>query len=614
MISENLQTKLDIIPTSPGVYLFKGTGGETIYIGKAKSLRTRVLSYFRKPKHSNRKTDVLRSSIHDLDYILTDTEVEALILESNLVKQKQPLFNINLKDDKSFLHIKLTVNEKFPRVLLTRRILKDGAVYFGPYLPASLARNMIKVINRHFLLRTCDIEIDGKLERPCLEFDIKRCLAPCVDGLCSKKDYQRAVEEVIQLLEGKNSLLVKSIRQRMSQASKEQNYEAAAFYRDRINLVKDLTDKQKMILSGVGDVDVFAYHQQGHRLALQLFTLRRNQVVGKREFFWEDLSFFEPSVFLRDALQQYYLNSSFVPASIYLPDEIEDKELIQKWLTQKHRSRFGRKVRLHVPKRGKKLDLVLLVKRNAAITFLARFKTLKTSKHTALEKLKTVLDLPVVPNRIDAFDVSNIQGYETVASLVVCLCGEMSRRRYRKYKIKSVEGPDDYTSIYEAVYRQYKRVLAEQLDLPDFILIDGGPGQLHYAYQALAELEIEEIPLASIAKKEELIHVMGQESALRLDNNCSALLLLQKIRDESHRFALAYHRKRRSLRDFHSVLDDIPGIGKKRKKLLLRTFGSLTGVKNATTEELMPFLGQKLAKLVSSTLSQTQEKIKDQEL
>ena len=222
MISENLQTKLDIIPTSPGVYLFKGTGGETIYIGKAKSLRTRVLSYFRKPKHSNRKTDVLRSSIHDLDYILTDTEVEALILESNLVKQKQPLFNINLKDDKSFLHIKLTVNEKFPRVLLTRRILKDGAVYFGPYLPASLARNMIKVINRHFLLRTCDIEIDGKLERPCLEFDIKRCLAPCVDGLCSKKDYQRAVEEVIQLLEGKNSLLVKSIRQRMSQASKEQ--------------------------------------------------------------------------------------------------------------------------------------------------------------------------------------------------------------------------------------------------------------------------------------------------------------------------------------------------------------------------------------------------------
>lgn len=608
MISENLQTKLDIIPTSPGVYLFKGTGGETIYIGKAKSLRTRVLSYFRKPKHSNRKTDVLRSAIHDLDYILTDTEVEALILESNLVKQKQPLFNINLKDDKSFLHIKLTVNENFPRVLLTRRILKDGAVYFGPYLPASLARNMIKVINRHFLLRTCDIEIDGKLERPCLEFDIKRCLAPCVDGLCSKKDYQRAVEEVIQLLEGKNSLLVKSIRQRMSQASKEQNYEAAAFYRDRINLVKDLTDKQKMILSGVGDVDVFAYHQQGPRLALQLFTLRRNQVVGKREFFWEDLSFFEPSVFLRDALQQYYLNSSFVPASIYLPDEIEDKELIQKWLTQRHRSRFGRKVRLHVPKRGKKLDLVLLVKRNAAITFLSRFKTLKASKHTALEKLKTVLDLPVIPNRIDAFDVSNIQGSETVASLVVCVCGEMSRRRYRKYKIKSVKGPDDYTSIYEAVYRQYKRVLTEQLDLPDLILIDGGAGQLHYAYQALAELEIEEIPLASIAKKEELIHVMGQESALRLDNNCSALLLLQKIRDEAHRFALAYHRKRRSLRDFHSVLDDIPGIGKKRKKLLLRTFGSLTGVKNATTKELMPFLGQKLAKLVSWTLSQTQEK------
>ena len=385
MITEALQAKLDSLPSSPGVYLLKGASGKTIYIGKAKSLRNRVRSYFRQPRISDQKANVLRRHIQDLDYILTDTDVEALMLESNLVKKQQPLFNVNLKDDKSFLHIKLTVNEEFPRVLLTRRILKDGAVYFGPYLPASLARTTIKIINRHFLLRTCDIKIDGELDRPCLEFDIKRCLGPCVAGLCSAEEYRRAVGEVIQLLEGKNTHLVKSLRRRMLQAAKEENFEAAAFYRDRMSLVKDLAAQQKMILSGVGDVDIFAYHRQGSRVALQLFTLRHGRVVGKREFFWEDLPFFDPPVFLRDALQQYYLNASFVPASIYLPVEIEDQELVQKWLTRKHRSRHGRKVRIVVPKRGEKLDLVLLVERNAAITFRTRFKILKTPRLAVLE-------------------------------------------------------------------------------------------------------------------------------------------------------------------------------------------------------------------------------------
>ncbi len=603
MISDALRAKLDHLPSGPGVYLFKDRTGKSIYIGKAKSLRHRVRSYFQQQRLADQKTEVLRGYIRDLDYIVTDSEVEALMLESNLVKKQQPLFNVNLKDDKSFLHIKLTVNEDFPRVLLTRRILNDGALYFGPYLPASLARNTIKIINRHFLLRTCDMEIDGQLERPCLEYHIKRCLGPCVAGLCSAEEYTRSVGEVIQLLEGKNSRLVQSLRRKMLRAAEEERFEAAAFYRDRMRMVEDLAEQQKMIVSRVRDVDIFAYHREGPRATLQLFTLRHGRVVGKREFFWERLQFFDPPVFLRDAIQQYYLNAGFVPASIYLPVEIEDQPLIQEWLTRRHGSRRGRKVRIHVPKRGEKLDLVLLVERNARIAFDSRFRILKSDRSSILAEVQEELDLPQPPRRIEAFDISNIQGAETVASLAVCLEGRMSRKEYRKFKIKSVDGPDDYASIYEAVHRRYKRVLAEEQDLPDFILIDGGAGQLHFAYQALAELGIEDLPLASIAKKEELIHVMGQEDVLRLEKSSPTIRLLQEIRDEAHRFAVTYHRKRRSLRDFHSVLDDIPGIGQKRKKRLLRSFGSVAGIRRASERELIPFVGPKLARVVKKKLS-----------
>ena len=603
MISDALQAKLDHLPSGPGVYLFKDRTGKSIYIGKAKSLRHRVRSYFQQQRLADQKTEVLRGYIRDLDYIVTDSEVEALMLESNLVKKQQPLFNVNLKDDKSFLHIKLTVNEDFPRVLLTRRILNDGALYFGPYLPASLARNTIKIINRHFLLRTCDMEIDGQLERPCLEYHIKRCLGPCVAGLCSAQEYTRAVGEVIQLLEGKNSRLVQSLRRKMLRAAEQERFEAAAFYRDRMRMVGDLAEQQKMIVSRVRDVDIFAYHREGPRATLQLFTLRHGRVVGKREFFWERLHFFDPPAFLRDAIQQYYLNAGFVPASIYLPVEIEDQPLIQEWLTRRHGSRRGRKVRIHVPKRGEKLDLVLLVERNARIAFDSRFRILKSDRSSILAEVQEELDLPQPPRRIEAFDISNIQGAETVASLAVCLEGRMSRKEYRKFKIKSVDGPDDYASIYEAVHRRYKRVLAEEQDLPDFILIDGGPGQLHFAYQGLAELGIEDLPLASIAKKEELIQVMGQEDVLRLEKSSPTIRLLQEIRDEAHRFAVTYHRKRRSLRDFHSVLDDIPGIGQKRKKRLLRSFGSVAGIRRASERELIPFVGPRLARVVKEKLS-----------
>ena len=598
-----LEEKLDSIPDRPGVYLFKDSNQTVIYIGKAKSLKHRVRSYFQLSRGLDRKTEVLKKHIQDLDYILTDNELEALFLESNLVKEQKPKFNVNLKDDKAFLHIKLTVNEPYPRVLLTRRVLKDGALYFGPVLPASLARNTIKIINRHFLLRTCTLEIDGNLDRPCLEYHIKRCWGPCVQGLCTQQEYARSVKDVVLFLEGKNKELMRNLSAKMMQASDRQHYEAAAFFRDRIGMLRDLTEKQKAIQSGKDDVDVFAYYREGGRLALQLFTLRGGKIVGKREFYWEDLDFFQPSQFLGAALQQYYLTAGFIPRQIYLPVEIENQELLSQWLSQKLSEHGkGRRVRIVVPQKGKKHDLLLLVERNAKIAFETRFKLLKSNKQEVLENLQKELDLAENPQRIEAFDVSNIQGAESVASMVVCQGGVMKKDQYRKFKIKTVKGPDDVLSIYEVVHRRYRRLLAEEAPLPDLILIDGGKGQLHSAYQALSKLGIEDVPLASIAKREEVIFVQGKESPLVLPHTSSVLQLVQEIRDEAHRVAVTYHRKRRSLRDFHSELDQIPGVGEKRKKRLLRNFGSLARIRQASVEELVPFVGEKLARVIRKKL------------
>jgi excinuclease ABC subunit C len=599
MESDLLKARLDSLPEGPGVYRFLDGRGKILYVGKAKNLRNRVRSYFQSPGFGDPKIDFLRRKSRDLDCIVTDNEVEALILESTLVKKHQPRLNVRLKDDKSFLHIKLTVNEPYPRVLLTRRIRDDGALYFGPYLPASLARNTIKIINRHFLLRTCDIEIDGKLDRPCLEYYIKRCLGPCVEGLCTAADYARAVQDVILLLEGRNDELTESLRVKMMEASDRQHFEAAAFYRDRLGLVEDLAEKQKMATVGGEEADVFAYYREGPRAVLQLFTLRGGRVAGKREFYWEELEFFDPAAFLRDALQQYYLNAGRIADAIYLPTEIEDQSIIAEWLTKKRG--FRRKVRLSAPRRGEKHDLLLLVERNAKLAFESRFKIPRSAKMGTLKDLQAELDLPRMPLRIEAFDVSNIQGDETVASLVVCQEGAMRRGEYRKFRIRSVES-DDFRAIFEAVRRRYRRLAAEGKPLPDLILIDGGRGQLHFAYQALSELGKEEIPLAAIAKKEERIYVRGQSEPLALVRSSPALHLLQEIRDEAHRFAVSYHRKRRALRDFSSELDEIPGIGEKRKKRLLQNFGSVARIRRASIEELIPYLGEKLARRVQKEL------------
>ena len=604
MNEDLLQDQLEHLPVKAGVYLFRDCRHKVIYIGKAKNLKSRVRSYFQPRRFTDHKTGVLRQHISDLEYIVTDNEVEAVFLESNLVKKHKPQFNVNLKDDKAFLHIKLTIHEPYPRVLLTRRVLHDGALYFGPYTPASLARNTVKIINRHFLLRTCDLSIDGSMDRPCLEHHIKRCLGPCVDGLCTPDEYSQAVKEVILLLEGKNEELIGQLTQRMRKASERQHYEAAAFYRDRLRMVRDLAKKQKMILTGAKDVDIFAYYREGSRLALQLFTLRKGKIVGKREFFWSDLNFFDPAQFVGEALQQYYLTSRFIPHQIYLPVRIRDQDLIARWLSRKFAgSKKERTVRILVPQKGGKYDLLLLVERNAKVAFEGRFKILRSEKDKLLERLQSKLDLPQIPRRIEAFDISNIQGVESVASMVVCQDGVMKKSEYRQFKLREVQGANDCASIYEVVHRRYHRLLEEGQKLPDLILIDGGKGQLHFAYQALSELAIEDTPLVSIAKREEQLFVQGQEDPLILENTSIVLHLLQEIRDEAHRFALSFHRKRRSLKDFASELNRIPGIGDKRKKRLLRNFGSVTRIGRASVAELTPFVGQKLARQVKEALA-----------
>ena len=598
-MSATLDEKLQNLPTSPGVYLHKDEAGKIIYVGKAKNLRNRVRSYFQAGRGHDRKTRELVRRIRDLEFIVTDTEVEALVLESNLIKLHKPRYNILLKDDKQYPHLKLTINEPFPRVMITRKIQRDGALYFGPFLPASLARRTIDLINRTFQLRTCDIEIDGRMPRPCLEYHIKRCLGPCVKGLCAPAEYQEAVKDVRLLLEGKNKELADTLEARMMQASEEMRYEVAAKYRDLRKTVFAIAEQQKMATQPDRDVDIFGYYREGARLALQLFTMREGKIVGRREFYWEDLpeDDFNPSAFLSDVLTQYY-STDYVPLEIHVPVDFEDRELLEKALTE----RRGRRVRILDPQRGKKRELVELVEKNAKLAFEQRFRVLKPDMERVLEELQEVLELPRFPVRIESFDISHIQGAETVGSLVVCENGKMNRAEYRKFKIKSIEGANDPASMHEVVFRRYRRQLDEGKPLPDLVMIDGGKAQVGAAAAAMRELELEAIPMIGVVKPprrhNEVSHLLvkGREhEPVFLDPHSPVLRLIQMIRDETHRTAVQYHRKRRELRDFTSELTAIPGVGEKRKNRLLRNLGSIQRVANASVSELTPFVGRKTA-------------------
>ena len=595
-----LEEKLKNLPTSPGVYLHKDDAGKIIYVGKAKNLRNRVRSYFQSGRGHDRKTRELVRRISDLEFIVTDTEVEALVLESNLIKQHKPRYNVLLKDDKQYPHLKLTISEAFPRVMITRRIQRDGSLYFGPFLPASLARRTIDLINRTFQLRTCDIEIDGRLPRPCLEYHIKRCLGPCVKDLCKPDEYAEAVRDVRMFLEGKNKELADEYGERMERASEAMRFEMAAKYRDLRKTVLAVSEQQKMAVTQDLDVDIFGFYREGSRLALQLFTMREGKIVGRREFFWEDLAeddSFDSSTFLSDVLTQYY-STDYVPREVHVPADFEDRELLEKALTE----RKGRRVRILDPQRGQKREMIELVEKNAHIAFEQRFRVLKPDMERVLEELQEVLELPRFPARIESFDVSNISGSENVAAMVVCENGKMNRQEYRKFRIKTVEGSNDPASMREAVFRRYKRQLDEGKPLPDLVMIDGGKAQLGAAASAMRELDLEAIPMVGVVKPprrhNEVSHLLmkGREhDPIYIDSHSPVLRLIQLIRDETHRTAVTYHRKRRELRDFTSELTAIPGVGEKRKNRLLRNLGSISKVSEATSEQLSPFVGRKAA-------------------
>lgn len=601
-----LDEKLDNLPTQPGVYIHKNIKGQIIYVGKAKSLRNRVRQYFQNSRAMDAKTQELVARIADIEYIVTDTEIEALVLESNLIKQHKPRYNVMLKDDKSYPHLKLTVQEEFPRIFKTRQVEKDGSVYFGPYLPASLADKTVKLVNREFQLRTCSdevFEIYKRAKRPCMEFQIKRCAGPCQKDLCKPDSYRESVNDVQLLLEGKDKELAANLEERMLHASEEMRFEQAAKYRDLLRTVRALGENQKMMAMPDLDIDIFGYHRDGNQLALQLFTMREGKIIGRREFYWEDIPLegFNPSEFLGEVLEQYYTIGNYIPLEIHVPVDWEDRELLEEALTEKR----GRRVRILDPQRGHKREMIDLVEKNAKIGFDQRFRVIKPDWAKVLVELQELLGLPTVPNRIESFDISNIQGSENVAGMVVCENGEMKKSDYRKFIIKTVEGADDFASMREAVSRRYSRLLKEIKQLPDLVFIDGGKGQLSAAAAAMHELGLADVPMVGIVKPrgkhEDISHLLvkGREGEpVFLEKTSPVMRLVRIIRDETHRYAVSFHRQRRAMRDFQSELTSIPGVGEKLKDRLLRNFGSLKRVSQASIEELKPFVGQQQAERI----------------
>lgn len=590
-----LKSKLEIIPDGPGVYLYRDSGGEVLYVGKAKSLKNRVRSYFQESRVLDHRKDRMMGRIADVEFIVTDTEGEALALENNLIKQHRPRFNVLLRDDKTYPYIKLTMNEAFPRALITRRVRKDGALYFGPFFPAGLARRTLRLIERHFMIRNCTIKIDGRRGRPCLQYYIHRCLGPCVGELTTEKTYREAAHDVKLFLEGKTADLIRSLEHKMSEAARAEQYEAAAHHRDALETVQRVAERQKMASSASDDIDIFGYHADDHMVAVSAFHMRSGRVVNRKELFWEDVEGFEPSVFLGALLKQYYLDAPFIPSQIHVPESFDDQEPLASELSR----RKGRKVEVRTPRRGGKREMLELVRRNAQLIFDQRFRVQSPSAATIARDLEESLDLERPPRRIEAFDISNLQGADIVASMVVWRDGTMARSEYRRFIVRSVSGaPDDFRSMNEVVGRRYRRVQEEQHRMPDLVLIDGGLGQLHAAEAALDALNLVDQPLASIAKKEEIIYVAGREDEpVILDRRSPALRLIQQIRDESHRFAVTFHRERRARRN-RSTLEQVQGIGPRTASKLIRHFGSLRKVKEASLDELQAVVSRPQAAAV----------------
>jgi len=609
MAIHELKEQIARLPEQPGVYLYFNADGDTIYVGKARALRDRVRNYLG-AYGSDVKTDALLNEITRLEVILTDSVVEALALENNLIKQRSPKYNIRLRDDKNYPYLQLTTNEAFPRVLVARRVERDGSFYAGPFMPAKFARKAMALTHRLFGIRSCNEVITGKRGRPCLEYDIKRCIAPCVDAICSAEQYSEAVQLTEMFLEGKNDELVKTLRGRMSEASEGERFEEAAQLRDAMRTVQALHDRQqKMALAELGHRDVFGLKIGPAGVVVQVFEVRNGRVVERVELGTgtdDAIGGTREGEVLAAALQQFY-EMRGAPPEIHVPAEPDERDALEAWLSE----RAGRRVKIVVPQRGEKRGLIDLANRNAALAYQTRFNQATAAQYDALETLQAVLKLPGIPRRIECFDISTIQGSETVASMVVCEDGRMRRGEYRKFRMRgdaSVRGAggaqaqvnNDFAAMNEVVLRRYRKLLEQGGPFPDLVLIDGGKGQLSAAYAALEQLGLANLVAVGIAKKEELLYMRDLADPIGLAPNDPALLLIQRIRDEAHRFAVTFHRRARSMRDLRSELDHVPGIGPRRRRTLLTTFGSVAGVRRATREELAAVVGAKAAEAVIS--------------
>ena len=589
-----LREKVAQLPLQPGVYLFKDAAGTILYVGKARSLRGRVKSYFLESRWQDAKTGSLVREIADLEYIVVDNEKEALALENNLIKQHKPKFNILLRDDKTYPYIRYTAYEQYPRVYVTRRLNKDGSIYFGPYFPASLAYRLVHLIHKHFLVPSCTVDLTRSHPRPCLQYYIHRCLGPCVEGLVTDDRYAEAARDVRLFLEGRRNDLARSLESRMQRASDEERYEEAAGYRDLLRTLAEMEERQKIAAASGDDTDVLAWYAEPPQVAVNLFHLRGGRAVDRRDFYWEDLEEFDPAEFLPSLLKQLYLDAAYLPRYIHTPMDFEDRELLEELLSE----RAGHRVEILNPQRGVKHAFLELVEKNALHSFTQRFRVLKPSSKAIVEALESALNLPEPPKRIECFDISHIQGSDTVASMVVWEEGRMKKSDYRKFIIRGEamtdstekrEGllRDDFASMREAVERRYRRLQEEHKPFPGLILIDGGLGQLHAAAQALEKLEIINQTVASIAKKEEILYVLGREhEPIVLERHSPVLHLIQQIRDETHRFAVTFHRQRRSSRRLRTSLTEIPGVGERTAQKLLRRFGSVERLRGLSLAEL----------------------------
>ena len=592
-----LSEKLASVPARPGVYLFKDREGVIVYVGKGRVLRDRVRSYFQAGRPGDPLKLSMVSEIADLELVLTDTEMEALALENNLIKRHKPRYNVLLRDDKNHPYLKLTLAEEYPRLYVVRRPGEDGNAYGGPYIPAKLGRRTAALVHKLFGIRSCKETLNGRRPRPCLQYQIRRCIAPCVAEICSLERYRQACDDARLLLEGRDDEVARRLAAQMHQAAAEQRYEEAASLRDQVRTLERLETPQKITTTELEERDLFGAYREGVRAALQVFSVRDGKVVAREGYLLDGLT--EPESFLTSSMQQYYAQGRYVPREVLVQEELPDRDLLESWLS----SRRGSTVRIRVPQRGEKVRLLELVARNARLAFDLEWKQPRKQSQELLRALRDLLGLEVEPHRIECFDISNIQGSDIVASMVCFEDGLPKKSEYRKFRVKSVSGaPDDFASMREVVGRRYRRLLEEGKDLPDLVLIDGGKGQLGAAAAALDELGLGEQPVASLAKREELIFVRERDEAIALPRDSPVLQLVQRVRDEAHRFAVGFHRKARSMRTLRSELDDIPGVGPSRRRKLLSRFGSLRGVRGASELELSQSVGKLTAARIAAYL------------